>query len=94
MEESVSENLLAPISIFVQRCFVLSAPAASAFPVLSAYSPSGSVTTRVCCCFVKMLKRRGEAGEELAPPHLSLVGGKQPQWARREGATFKGRKGR
>lgn len=68
MEESEGKNPLAPISVFAQRCFVLSNQPPSLFSSISAHCPSGSVTTRVCCCFVKMLKRKGgEAGEELAP---------------------------
>lgn len=41
MEESEWRNLLAPISVFAQRCFCVGRPDPLAFSVISAHCPSG-----------------------------------------------------
>lgn len=70
MEDSELKNLLAPISVFAQRCFVSS----NQMPQLSlrflptvplARSPPECAAALSSCS-----KGKAEAGQELAPPHF------------------------
>lgn len=82
MEESLSENLLAPISAFPQRCFVLGGQTdALAFSVLSAHVPLAPWPPECAGASGK-----AEVGVELAPPLLSGSEGKgQPSKAEKVG---------